>query len=87
MLPDRTIQKHQIYRHYKGALYAILELPINPETNEVMVVYAGSSGVWVRSITDFGAVLGSKETGHFCRFKLVECESSSGLSDSFSLEK
>ena len=71
MLPDRTIQRHSMYRHYKGGLYTILELPINTESNEIMVVYAGVTGVWVRTLTkhisggrfprkmrDFGAVLG-----------------------------
>ncbi len=69
---ERTIQKYQIYRHYKGGIYTVLELPINPDTNEVMVVSAGNSGIWVRSSRNFGAILTSEEGTHFYRFELVE---------------
>ena len=72
MLPTRTIQKHEIYRHYKGGLYTILELPISTENNEVMVVYAGVAGVWVRSLTNFGSVLGDAESGYFYKFEQVQ---------------
>ena len=72
MLADRTIQRHEIYRHYKGGLYTILELPINTESNEVMVVYAGVTGLWVRSLLDFVSVLGDADSGYFYKFEQVQ---------------
>ncbi|GAC1457965.1 MAG: DUF1653 domain-containing protein [Chamaesiphon sp.] len=45
--------KPGIYRHYKGGVYTVISVVRHSETHEEMVLYAGSTGLWVRPISMF----------------------------------
>ncbi|SDJ59717.1 DUF1653 domain-containing protein [Microbulbifer yueqingensis] len=63
-----------IYRHYKGALYELLETATHSETGERLVVYRalyGDYGVWVRPLEMFAESV--EQNGHPApRFDLVK---------------
>lgn len=52
----RTIKRNEIYRHFKGNYYLIIDIALDCETLEKMVLYRGlyeEAPLWVRSYDDF----------------------------------
>lgn len=51
----REIKRGELYRHFKGNYYYILEIARHSETEEEMVVYKGiyNDQVWVRPLNMF----------------------------------
>ena len=48
--------KKGVYRHYKGNLYAVVDLATHSESLEKMVVYRalyGDFGLWIRPLSIF----------------------------------
>lgn len=69
-----NICKGQVYRHFKGDIYYILDIAKHTETEEDMVVYtkfgAADDTVWVRPLSmwnDIVEINGEKQP----RFKLL----------------
>lgn len=42
------VKKGQVYRHFKGTLYTIIEVAKHTETDELMVIYKNENNVWAR---------------------------------------
>lgn len=54
------VHRGQIYKHYKGNLYLVLEVAVHTETNEQLVVYCNvnnKSQIWARPRSMFEDVL------------------------------
>lgn len=49
------IEKNQIYKHFKGNLYKIINLGVHTETGEEMVIYQdiNNEKIWVRPLSMF----------------------------------
>lgn len=65
------IQRGQIYKHYKGNLYLVLELATHIETEEKLVVYRNikdETKIWTRPLSMFEDILSDGKP----RFKLEE---------------
>lgn len=73
-----TIERHSLYRHYKGKLYYVISLAEHSETHEMMVVYHalyGDNEMYVRPLEMFlSEVEEDKEnpTGQKYRFELAQ---------------
>ncbi|WP_110666482.1 DUF1653 domain-containing protein [Salinicola halophilus] len=55
-MSERSRPVPGIYRHYKGALYEVLDVARHSETEESLVVYRalyGDYGLWVRPLGMF----------------------------------
>lgn len=65
------VHRGQIYQHYKGNLYLVLEVATHTETEEKLVIYCNvknKSQIWARPLTMFeDTVSGGKP-----RFELWE---------------
>lgn len=65
------VRRGQIYRHYKGNCYLILEIATHTETNEALVIYANvknKAQIWARPLKMFEETLPSGKE----RFELIE---------------
>lgn len=54
------VRRGQVYRHYKGSEYRVLEVGTHTETGETMVVYREDRGdrvVWVRPLGIFSSLV------------------------------
>lgn len=72
--PNGNVCKGQVYRHFKGDIYYVLDIAKRTETEEDMVVYTKfgtvDDTVWVRPVSmwnDIVEVNGEKQP----RFKLL----------------
>jgi len=55
-MPNPAYPAPGLYRHYKGALYRVLDCVRHSETEEVLVLYRalyGDFDLWVRPVTMF----------------------------------
>lgn len=54
---DNSIGREDVWKHFKGDDYVILELPMHTETGEELVIYKRASGldrrVWARPLKMF----------------------------------
>lgn len=53
------IERGQIYQHYKGGLYSIVDVGIKEDTMEPMVIYCSNlkGTTWIRTLADFTAIV------------------------------
>lgn len=54
------VHRGQIYKHYKGNLYLVLEVATHTETDEKLVIYCNiknKSQIWARPLDMFEDVL------------------------------
>lgn len=75
--PRQTPQPGQLYRHFKGGIYEIIEIAQHSETKESLVIYRGDLGIWARPLSNFLEVLEYKEAGdkegtNCYRFQLIK---------------
>lgn len=66
------IKTGQIYRHYKGNLYKVINIATHTETLEEMVIYRrvkGDTSIWARPMSMWNEIVNGVP-----RFKLVEAE-------------
>jgi hypothetical protein len=54
-LRDSGIGRGQIYRHYKGGLYSIVDVAIKEDTLEPLVIYRSNAKgtTWARTLANF----------------------------------
>lgn len=66
------VRRGEIYQHYKGNYYRVLEVAIHTETEEKLVVYCHvkEKKIWARPLADFEGYL----TDGKKRFTIVEVE-------------
>ena len=60
----------QIYKHYKGSSYLVIEVATHTETNEKLVVYCNiqnKSQIWARPLEMFESVMSDGRS----RFELM----------------
>lgn len=53
---SRSIELHQIYRHFKGDYYLVEDLATDADSLEEMVIYRplyGKGALWVRPLEEF----------------------------------
>ena len=65
------VHRGQIYKHYKGNLYLVLEVATHTETGEELVIYANvknKAKIWARPLAMFEDVLSNGKP----RFELWE---------------
>ena len=69
---------NQVYRHFKGDLYKILDIAEHTENHERLVVYKalhGTKSIYARPVSMFMSPVNTKkypEVKQFFRFELVE---------------
>lgn len=64
------VHRGQIYQHYKGNCYLVLEIATHTETNEELVIYANvknKAQIWARPLKMFEETLPNGKP----RFELV----------------
>lgn len=77
-LPPLPVLTPGRYRHYKGGLYAVIDVVRHSETLEPLVLYRalyGDGGLWVRPAAMF---VGSVSVDGRCQPRFAPCADESG---------
>jgi hypothetical protein len=54
-ITESVVSRGQIWRHYKGTLYTVLDVGINEATLEPVVIYVerNNEPPWIRTLSEF----------------------------------